>query len=82
MVHGSAMLLLTAIGGYWVLERAEGHKGSLKRIGKILGGSIILLSLLGIACQTWGSGGAACPFGKGDHRPFAERSFPPPPRSR
>ena len=44
-----AMYFITAIGGYWVLERAESHKeGSLRRIGRVLGIIIILLSFVAI----------------------------------
>ena len=65
MVSGSGVLLLASIGGYWVLERASTHKGGLKRIGQILGGVIIAVSLIGVACRVWylatGTGGF-CPF--------------------
>ena len=54
MFHGMAMYFLTAIGGYWVLERAESHKeGSLRRIGRVLGIVIILLSFIAVACSGW-----------------------------
>jgi hypothetical protein len=48
MLYGTGMLLLAAIGGYWVLERAETHKGNLRKVGRLLGGAIIVLSLLGL----------------------------------
>ena len=51
MVYGSGVLLLTAVAGYWVLERAETHKGSLKRVGKVLGWIVIVASLIGAACR-------------------------------
>lgn len=53
--HGSAWLLLTAIGGYWLLERAETHnkKSDLRRAGKLLGWLIIVASLVGVACNVW-----------------------------
>ena len=53
MSHGVGMLLLTAIGGYWVCERAETHKGSLKNLGQFLGSVIIAVSLVGVACHVW-----------------------------
>ena len=70
MLSGSGMLLLSAVGGYWVLERAESHKGSLRRIGRLLGGLIIGLSVLGLVCHAWGncswkSNSWSCPFSKG-----------------
>lgn len=37
MVHGVELLLVSAIGGYWVLERAETHKGQLRSVGRMLG---------------------------------------------
>ena len=53
--HGSAWLLLTAVAGYWVLERAEAHtkKSDLRRAGKLLGWLIIVVSLMGVACNVW-----------------------------
>ena len=60
---GVAGLLLAAIGGYWVLERAEGHKGSLRKVGRLLGGLIIIVSLVGMLCKIWCL--AVCPMGKG-----------------
>ena len=70
---GIGMLLLTSVAGYWVLERSSTHKGNLKRIGEVLGVAIIVMSILGVACQIWcaakcpdgammRSGGAFCPF--------------------
>lgn len=53
MVSGSGTLLLAAIGGYWVLERAATHKGGLKQIGQLVGGLIIVTSLIGVACRVW-----------------------------
>lgn len=48
------MYFITAIGGYWVLERAESHKeGSLRRIGRVLGTIIILLSFIAIGTSGW-----------------------------
>ena len=51
--YGVGVLLLTAVAGYWVLERAETHKGRLKRVGQLLGGFIIIVSLAGAVCRVW-----------------------------
>ena len=62
MIYGTAPLLFAAVAGYWVLERAEKHRGGLRRAGQLLGGVIILVSLIGIACRVWSV--ATCrPFG-------------------
>ena len=53
MSHGVALLLLSAAAGYWVLERAEGQKKNLKQIGQLVGGLIIVISLLGVACKVY-----------------------------
>ncbi len=71
MTSGTGVLLLAAIGGYWVLERAATHKDGLKKIGQLLGGAIILISLIGVACKVWYA--AACLMGasgKGGLCPF------------
>ncbi len=51
MGGGVALLLFTAIGGFWVIERALNHKGQLKKFGMFLGSLIILMSLLGALGQ-------------------------------
>ena len=72
---GSGVLLLTSIGGYWVLERAETHKGSLRSVGRLLGAAVIVISLLGLLfrCGADGSRGGwkgICPFaGRGAQSP-------------
>ncbi len=53
MLHGVGVLFLSAIGGYWVLERAATHKGSLRAVGQVIGGIIIIASLLGAICALW-----------------------------
>ena len=53
MVHGTGLFLLSAVAGYWVLERASGHKGDVQRVGKVVGWLVILLSFAGIACSLW-----------------------------
>lgn len=64
MMGSSAGLLLAAVAGYWVMERAERHKSGLKTVGKVLGAVIIVVSLLGVACAAW-CGGKSCGHGKG-----------------
>lgn len=76
MGHGVGVLLLAAVAGYWVLERAETHKGDLRRVGKGLGWLIIVASLIGVVCKVWcyagypsgamgmGKRGFMCPFSK------------------
>ena len=57
MMHsGVGVLLLGAIGGYWVLERAETHKGSLRKVGRLVGAIVIVLSLLSFVLRCDGSG--------------------------
>ena len=67
MLHRIGGLLLTRVAGYWVLERAETHKGQLKKIGLVLGSLIIVISLVGVVAQVWCSGSwknGYCPFGR------------------
>ena len=65
MSHGVALLLLSSAVGYWVLERASGQKKDLKTIGQVVGGLIIAISLLGVACKVYylATGKAICPAG-------------------
>ena len=81
MGHGVAGLLLAAIGGYWVLERASAHKGRLRQVGQLLGGLIIIVSVIGVACHVWclAAGMGYCPVGKagkGRFCPFTMKSAP------
>ena len=50
---GIGVLLLSTVGGYWVLERASSHKGRLRQAGQIIGGVIVAVSLIGVACRVW-----------------------------
>ena len=52
MTHGVGILLLAAVAGYWVLERAAAHKGRLKQVGQLVGGLVIVMSLVGAVCTT------------------------------
>ncbi len=83
MSYGVGPLLLAAVAGYWVLERAETHKGRLRKIGQLLGGLIILVSLVGVVCRVWCL--AMCPTGygpmgkagKGWFCPYNRQTSPP-----
>ena len=66
MGHGSGILLLTAVAGYWVLERASSHKGQLQKVGFFVGSFVIVASLVGVICTVWrlGTGKSwMCPLG-------------------
>ena len=73
MVYGTGILLLTAVAGYWVLERSSAHKGNLKRVGQALGWIVIVASLLGVACRVYAlaTGKVYCPP---DSCPFTQKS--------
>ena len=78
MTHSVGVLLLAAVAGYWVLERAATHKDGLKIIGQLLGSAIIVVSLVGVACKVWYA--ATCPpgsTGKAWHCPFKAKTAPP-----
>lgn len=77
MGHGLVGLLLAAVAGYWVLERASAHKGQLQKIGFTVGSIVIVASLLGAVCSVWCSGGGKsgmCAFGgkmgRGAYTPY------------
>ena len=79
MHHGVEGLLLTAIGGYWVLERSASQKGQVKRVGQLLGGFIIVASLVGILCHVWylSTGSGYCPMpktGSGWYCPYSSKA--------
>ena len=77
--HGVVPLLLAAVGGYWVLERAETHKGQLRKVGQFLGALIIASSLIGAVCRVWsiGTGKAFCPTHKGWQCPYPAKAMAP-----
>ena len=64
MTHEVGVLLLSAVAGYWVLERASSHKGELQRVGRLLGTIVIVMSLIGIGYAI-ANGMAACGMGYG-----------------
>lgn len=79
-MHGVEGLLLTSIGGYWVLERSVTQKKNMKRIGQWLGGAIIIASLVGVACRVWCAASCSRPFmGKKGYCPYSTPSAPVPP---
>ena len=65
MGHGTAVLLLTAAIGYWVLERASAQKKELKMVGQLVGTAIIVLSFIGVACKIY----YLSKYGKGRYCP-------------
>lgn len=66
MVSGTGLLLLSAVAGYWVLERSATHpKKNLKQVGQALGWFVILCSVLGVLCKVYSLAackGWSCPF--------------------
>ena len=63
MMHGGAAAYLIAVAaGYLVLERSDRHKGSIRRIGQWVGGTIIVAGLLAAACSI-ACGMSYCPVG-------------------
>ena len=63
MIGATSGFLLAAAAGYWVLERAEQHKQGLRRVGRWLGGAIIVIALLGTTCLlTCSASGQTCPM--------------------
>ena len=79
MAYGTGLLLLSAVAGYWVLERSATHnKGNLKRIGQAVGWFVILCSIVGIACKVYSL--ASCPPGsKTWFCPFSPKTSSPVP---
>ncbi|HBQ38409.1 MAG: hypothetical protein A3B73_01290 [Omnitrophica WOR_2 bacterium RIFCSPHIGHO2_02_FULL_63_39] len=84
MLHGSGLLLLSSVAGYWVLERASSHKGQLKSVGQLIGWVVIVTSLVGLTCRIWSlaTGKAFCPIGgKGGYFcPLTGKSMPESPK--
>jgi hypothetical protein len=77
MHYGVEGLLLTALGGYFVVERSAAQKGRVRKIGQLVGVAVIVLSFFGIACRVWY--GATCPMhrsGKGWYCPFGMKVLP------
>ncbi len=62
MMGGTGLLLLSAAAGYWVLERAEVHKRGLRRVGRWVGGLIIVVSILGLLCRASACMSKGCPW--------------------
>ena len=60
---GVAILLLTAVAGYIVFERASARKGSVKKLGRVVGVAVIILSFLGVACRAYSGMSGSCSFG-------------------
>ncbi len=79
MGHSTGLLLLTAVAGYWLLERASYQKkGDLRRVGKVVGWFIIVVSVVGVACKVWcvaasSMGMCSFPGKKGGYCPFSRQ---------
>ena len=85
-MHGSSgVLLLSTVGGYLVLERAAKQRGSLKLIGRVVGWIVILLSILGVACQVLCAASGSCDMRPGIKRgqcPFMGHPVPDAPAAK
>jgi len=75
-MHGLGILMLAAVGGYWVLERSVGQRGQIKQVGQVLGIIIIALSLAGMACGVWCAATGKAGYGKGGMCPLTGRGVP------
>ena len=70
----SALLLIAAAAGYFVLERASAHKGAIKRAGQIIGWGIVLIAAAGIICQALACGSGEWPYKKSGWCPMGAHS--------
>lgn len=76
MYHSVGIFLLTAVAGYWLMERALKQRGRMKQFGQLLSAFIITVSIVGVICKVTlissgdyshyrmgkGSSGWSCPF--------------------
>ena len=77
MVQGAGVLLLSAVAGYWALERSASHKGNLKNVGQLVGWVVIVVSLAGVACRVLSvatGGGKFCPLKGSTMCPFSSKN--------
>lgn len=84
MIYGGgsvAWLLLTMIGGYWVLERAASRPVPLRWIGQLIGAIVIVVSLIGVSCKIWAlaSDQECSYYSYGMMKPWHHGSMPPAP---
>lgn len=77
-LHAVGWLLLAAVAGYWVLERAEAHKDSLRKVGRFLGWVVIIGSLVGATCALVCPAGKGFLYSKGAWCPFSGKQPPSP----
>ena len=81
-LQGTGLLLLTAVAGYWVLERAEGHRGTLRRTGRLVAWVVMLASFAGLVCSALACASAGkdgwCPFSKKGGFHYERRMGPGP----
>ncbi|GEM_PF-3250555 len=81
MLYDGGMLLVAALGGYLVLERAAKQKGLLKQVGQLIGWFVMFAGVAGVICQASMCMSRHCAMGKGQC-PFSSRmkmheSLPP-----
>jgi hypothetical protein len=75
------MLLLSAVAGYLVLERAAKQKNGMRRLGQAVGAFVLVVSIAGVLCKAIAclSGGGMCASKHGMMRgmcPFSAKSAP------
>ena len=78
MVQGAGLLLLSAVAGYWALERSASHKGNLKNVGQLVGWVVVVVSLVGVACRVLSAatgGGKWCPMKGSTMCPFSSKDL-------
>ncbi len=51
MHYGVGMLLVAAVAGYWLLERALKQRGRMKQFGQLLSAFILTVSIVGVVCK-------------------------------
>ncbi len=77
MLNSVAGLLISTAVGYLVIERADKLKGSVRRVGFLVGTLIVVASILSLAwsvsCGTSGPGWAS--FKKGGYCPMTGKAM-------
>ena len=52
-MHGTGLVLLGLVAGYWLLERAEANKQPLKRLGRVIGSLVLTASVVMAVCKVY-----------------------------